>query len=165
MILYLILWSALRSGTMVDKEMINDPEIIVDSLRAQGYRITRAREDVIRILCNMKHYTVEQLVNELKCIKDDVNVATVYNNINFLVKERIINEYNFNNKNSVYQLNIGLHAHFVCIDCNNIYDIDVPSFTIIKDNIEKSMGFKILNAKLDMYGYCNNCKDKHFRKK
>ncbi|MDR1782061.1 MAG: transcriptional repressor [Bacilli bacterium] len=150
---------------MIDKETVNNPELIIDTLRAQGYRITRAREDIIKILCNMKHYTVEQLVTELKKIKDDVNVATVYNNVNFLVKEGIINEYNFNNKNSVYQLNIGLHAHLICIDCNDIYDIDVPSFMIIKDNVEKNSGFKILNAKLDMYGYCNNCKDNHIGNK
>ncbi|MDR3215765.1 MAG: transcriptional repressor [Bacilli bacterium] len=136
---------------------INNPEIIVDSLRAQGYRITKAREDIVRILCNVKHYTVEELVNELKAIKKDVNVATVYNNINFLVHEGIVNEYNFNNKNSVYELNIGLHAHLVCIDCNDIINIDIPTFKSIKDNVEKNTGFKILNAKLDMYGYCPSC--------
>ncbi|MDF9867435.1 Fur family peroxide stress response transcriptional regulator [Bacilli bacterium PM5-3] len=141
---------------MIDVNETN-PELIVDSLRAQGYRITKAREDIIRVLCNVKHYTVDELVQELKKIKKDVNVATVYNNMNFLVSEGIVNEYNFNNKNSVYELNIGLHAHLVCIDCNEVKNVDIPTFAKIKEKVEKETGFKVIDAKLDMYGHCNNC--------
>lgn len=141
---------------MIDINNTN-PELIVDSLRAQGYRITRAREDIIKVLCNVKHYTVDELVKELKKVKKDVNVATVYNNINFLVAEGIVNEYNFNNKNSVYELNIGLHAHLICIDCNEVKNIDIPAFSRIKDKVEKETGFKIIDAKLDMYGHCLDC--------
>ena len=136
---------------------ITNPELIVDSLRAQGYRITKAREDIIKVLCNLNHYTVEELVIELKKIRQDVNVATVYNNVNFLVSEGIVNEYNFNNKNSVYELNIGLHAHLVCIDCNKVMNVEIPSFNKIQDKIEKETGFKVINAKLDMYGHCKEC--------
>ena len=139
---------------------ITNSELIVDSLRAQGYRITKAREDIVKVLCNLNHYTVEELVIELKKIKQDVNVATVYNNVNFLVAEGIVNEYNFNNKNSVYELNIGLHAHLVCIDCNEVKNVDIPSFNKIKDKIEKETGFKIIDAKLDMYGHCIKCGNK-----
>ena len=143
---------------MIDPTNTN-PELIVDSLRAQGYRITKAREDIITVLCNVKHYTVEELVTELKKVRKEVNVATVYNNINFLVSEGIVNEYNFNNKNSVYELNIGLHAHLVCIDCNDVKNIDIPSFIKIKEKVEKETGFKIIDAKLDMYGHCNGCQE------
>lgn len=138
----------------------SNPELIVDMLRAQGYRITKAREDIIRVLCDVKHYTVEELIKELKKVKDDVNVATVYNNVNFLVSEGIVSEYNFNNKNSVYELNIGLHAHLVCIDCNDVCNVDIPSYEKIKDRIEKETGFNIIDAKLDMYGYCLECRPK-----
>ncbi|WP_423362860.1 radical SAM family heme chaperone HemW [Mycoplasma sp. P36-A1] len=136
-----------------------NPELIVDSLRAQGYRITRAREDIIKVLCNVKHYTVEELVTELKKIKDGVNVATVYNNLNFLVAEGIVNEYNFNNKNSVYELNIGLHAHLICIDCNDVINLEIPEFMQVKDRVEKETQFDVIDAKLDMFGHCKKCID------
>jgi len=136
----------------------NNPEAIVDSLRAQGYRITKTREDIIKVLCDVRHYTVDEIVKELKKIKDDVNVATVYNNINFLVAECIVNEYNFNNKSSVYyELNIGLHAHLICIDCNDVKNIEISDFKKIKNKVEKETGFRIVDAKLDMYGHCPNC--------
>lgn len=137
----------------------NNPEMIVDSLRAQGYRITKAREDIITILCNQGHYTVDELVNELKKIKDYVNVATVYNNVNFLVEEGILIEYNFMNKNSIYELNIGLHAHVICIDCNEVHNVNIPTFDKIKKSIEKETGFRIVDAKLDMYGHCKKCSE------
>lgn len=130
---------------------------IVDSLRAQGYRITKAREDIITILCDKQHYTVDELVKKLKNIKDNVNVATVYNNLNFLVSERIVNEYNFTNKNSVYELNTGIHAHLVCLDCSNLIDIDIPEYETIKNRIEKEKGFVIVDASLEMFGYCQDC--------
>ncbi|MEG0284254.1 MAG: transcriptional repressor, partial [Erysipelotrichales bacterium] len=81
----------------------------------------------------------------------------VYNNINFLVEEGIVNEYNFNNKNSVYELNIGLHAHLVCIDCNDVKNIEIPEFEKIKNEVEQQVGFNIIDAKLDMYGHCLKC--------
>lgn len=143
-----------------ENQNLKNPELIVDSLRAQGYRITKAREDIIKIMCNQGHYTVEELVNELKKVKDDVNVATVYNNVNFLVEERILEEYNFINKSSVYELNIGLHAHLVCIDCGKVENITIPSFEKIKNRVEKDSKFKILDAKLDMYGHCESCQEK-----
>lgn len=146
---------------MINNNVItNNSELIVDSLRAQGYRITKAREDIIMIMCNQGHYTVEDLVNELKKIKDDVNVATVYNNVNFLVEEGILIEYNFINKSSIYELNIGLHAHVICIDCHEVHNVNVSNFDKIKSNVEKETGFKILDAKLDMYGHCKKCLEK-----
>lgn len=144
---------------MIDKNNVS-PELIVDSLRAQGYRITKAREDIIRVLCEVDHFTVDELVKKLKEIKKDVNVATVYNNINFLVSEGIVNEFNFNNKNSVYELNIGLHAHLVCIDCNTVTNIEIPTFIKIKEMVENDLGFQIIDAKLDIYGHCLDCRKK-----
>lgn len=140
----------------MNKQDINAGKI-VDSLRAQGYRITKAREDIITILCDKQHYTVDELVKKLKNIKDNVNVATVYNNLNFLVSERIVNEYNFTNKNSVYELNTGIHAHLVCLDCSNLIDIDIPEYETIKNRIEKEKGFVIVDASLEMFGYCQDC--------
>jgi|GEM_PF-2219436 len=137
------------------------PEKIVDSLRAQGYRITKAREDIITILCNVKHYTVDELVHELKKTKDNVNVATVYNNINFLVDEGIVLEFNFNNKNTTYELNIGIHAHFVCVDCGYVTNVDVPEFDVIQQRVEQEIGCEITNTKLDMFGHCSTCLAQH----
>lgn len=130
---------------------------IVIALRAQGYRITKARESIIKVLCVGGHYTVDDVIKELKKEYDDVNVATVYNNINFLVKEGIVNECNFNSKNSVFELNIGLHAHLVCLDCDDVKNINVPEFIDIKNKVQNEYGFDIVNAKLDIYGKCNSC--------
>lgn len=137
--------------------MIKNPDVIIDALRAQGYRITKARENILSVLCKDGHYTVEALINKLKETQEDVNVATVYNNLNFLVSEGIVNEYNFNNKNSVYELNVGLHAHIICVDCNEVKNIEIPEFIKIQEDVEKSTGFEIINSKLDMYGRCYNC--------
>lgn len=130
---------------------------IVDSLRAQGYRITKAREDIIKILCDQKHYTVEELVKELKKIKENVNVATVYNNLNFLVAERIVNEYNFTNKNNVYELNTGIHAHLICLNCSDLIDVEIPEYEAIKQRIEQENEFIIIDASLEMFGFCKDC--------
>ncbi|MGL4383146.1 MAG: Fur family transcriptional regulator [Bacilli bacterium] len=140
---------------------LTNPDIVVDSLRAQGFRITKARENIISVMSKavQYHYTIEEIITKLKDIQKEVNVATVYNNINFLVAEGIVNEYNFNNKNCVYELNIGLHAHLVCLDCDDVKNIEVPEFIHFKNKIEDVSGFKIVNAKLDMYGQCIKCRN------
>lgn len=142
----------------MNDKVTNDPTLIADALRVQGYRITKARENIISVLCQGGHYTVEEIIEQLRHFQEGViNVATIYNNLNFLVGEGIINEYNFNNKNSVYELNIGLHAHLVCLDCAEVINIDIPEFMEIKKRVEDKMGFEIINAKLDMYGKCDAC--------
>lgn len=142
----------------MNNDINNDPTLIADALRAQGYRITKARENIINVLCEGGHYTVEEIVEKLRNLqKGVINVATVYNNVNFLVSEGIINEYNFNNKNSVYELNIGMHAHLVCLDCAEVINIELPEFAQIRNRVEEQMGFEIINAKLDMYGKCQSC--------
>ncbi len=132
-------------------------EVILDSLRAQGYRITKAREDIIRVLCLGGHFNIEQIGVALKQIKDDVNVATIYNNIRFLVDEHIVTEFAFNGRNSVYELNIGLHAHLICKSCGHIENVDLPGLNHLQEVVEDNTGFKVEENKLEFYGCCKSC--------
>ncbi len=136
-----------------------DSELIIDSLRAEGYRITKARENIIRVLCNGGHFGIEDIIKKLS-EQGEVNIATVYNNINFLVDERVVNEFAFNGKHSVYELNIGLHAHLICNVCGEIANVGIPGLAHIKDIVEENTGFVVEDNKLDFYGLCKKCKDK-----
>lgn len=67
-----------------------------DKIRAMGHRLTNNRIAMIEILEN-QHLTFKEIQVEMKK-KGYHNVATLYNNLEFLVKEKIIAELHIANK-------------------------------------------------------------------
>lgn len=139
--------------------MKNNKELIVDALRAQGYRITSARELLIGLMCEGGHFTIDDLVKQIANIQGEVNIATVYNNIRFLVDEGIVKEYQFGSRASYYELHNSVHAHFICEKCDIVKNIEIPGMMRLEDVVEQ-MGFKVKNSRLDVYGECLSCQNK-----
>lgn len=71
-------------------------EIYYEQIRAGGYRLTDNRKAVIDILEN-QHLTFKQIEQELNK-RGFYNVASIYNNLDFLVKQKIVIELFINNK-------------------------------------------------------------------
>lgn len=135
-------------------------DVIISSLRAEGYRITKAREEVVRILASGGHFSADDIAKQLSEKMGESNVATVYNNLNFLVREGIISENKFETK-SKYELNSGVHAHLICIKCNKVEeDFNIPGLNHIQKVIEDSTKFIIKEKNLVFKGICSDCQKK-----
>ncbi|MGL5021574.1 MAG: Fur family transcriptional regulator, partial [Mycoplasmatales bacterium] len=72
---------------------------IKTDLKNNGYRFTKAREEMINIFLEKPetHFTIEQILDELHKLGEN-NVATTYNNINAFVELKILREFTFNHK-------------------------------------------------------------------
>lgn len=134
----------------------NNKGLIVDALRAQGYRITSAREKIIGILCEGGHFTIDDIVKKMDQEQREANVATVYNNIRFLVYEGIVKEYQFASRAAYYELHTTVHAHFICEKCDIVKNIDIPGLLSLEHLVEE-MGFNVKHSRLDVYGECITC--------
>jgi Fe2+ or Zn2+ uptake regulation protein len=137
---------------------LND-ETIENYLRVKGYRIGKARKILIDLLQReLKHNNAEEIVRKLKKIKENVNVASVYNNLNFLVEKGLIKENRFNNSLFVhYELRTDEHAHLVCLDFENVKNVDILNLTKIKNEVAEKYGFEIFDISFNMYGRCASC--------
>ncbi len=86
-------------------------------------------EDILNI-CDHNHLSANEIYTQLKKKYKDLSKASIYRNIQQLVKEWKLNEIKIKNKkNSFYEKNIWTHIHF--IDQNwNITDIDLSNQNI-----------------------------------
>jgi len=139
---------------------MNEREKLFISLRKNNIRITKQRRAIIDVL-EGKHLTIQEVYNGLKK-KGFHKLGTVYNNIDFLLENKIVTTIFMNGKKH-YDLTIDetthsadSHIHVTCKVNNNIIEINHSNiFDEIKSNPIFS-GFKINKLQLVVEGVCEH---------
>ncbi len=128
-------------------------------LKQNKGRMTKSRSHMIDLFVENpdRHFTIEELISELRKLGEK-NVATVYNNIATFVDSKIVYEFTFNNKKH-YELAQGIHAHFVCLNCGSVTNIEIPGLTCIALEIEKKTGNMVTSNNIEFFGCCNKCQE------
>lgn len=131
---------------------------IIRDLRNKGIRITPQRRVILEYMIKTtNHPTVEEIYKDLLPNNPGMSVATVYNNLNVLVKEGFVNEMKFSDVTSRYDFVGEQHHHIVCEKCNHISDFHFNQTNIIVDKAQSETGYKVSNAKIELYGLCPKC--------
>lgn len=136
-------------------------EEIIEYLKGQGYRITETRVKILEVFFDNieEHLSMEEILNKLKEKKEVVNVASVYNTLNILIKEKIVEQYNFGNK-KVFELANALHGHFICRNCERTLNINVPGMDCLDALIYKKYSARVDESKIEFYGICEECQQR-----
>lgn len=126
-------------------------------LPAGRERNTAQKSFILNYLMSVKtHPTAETVYNEVKRKLPNISQGTVY---------RVLN--NFKNKGEVqiietkdivhFDADISDHAHFICEECGNVYDVinECSGCNILK-NRKIKVG-KINNYQIKFYGKCKKC--------
>lgn len=140
---------------------------IIDILTARKYRITEMRLMIVKIIAGTRHFTVKYVINEVnRFLKNKkVNVMSVYNIINLLIKEHLLFANVFNGKDIIYELIIDNTIHAVCENCFRIMHIDVADKTAlynyaISDKIRALNWDPAIHFTLEVHSICPDCKAK-----
>lgn len=139
-----------------------------NNLRSQSLRITQARKAIIDVL-EGKHLTLHEIYEAMK-LKGYHNLSTVYNNLDFLLKYKIITQIFVQGKKH-YDLaieetshNADSHIHVSCTASDNIIEINQKD---VFEKIKKHpafKGFDVSKIQLVVEGSCprydeDMCKD------
>lgn len=123
------------------------------------YKHSRQRETMLKILQGTKsHPSAEWLYCEMKREFPNISLATVYRNLNFLLRSKQIIRLDIGSGTEHYDADCSQHCHLVCNTCNSICDIIFP------DNIDLHIKAQDLNDitvesySLIFYGMCEKCK-------
>lgn len=119
--------------------MIDKKERYFDVLRKRNLRITEPRRALIEILED-NHLTFKEIQKKL-AERGFTNVSTIYNNLDFLIQEKIAVEL-YINETKYYDLaidnkmhNADSHIHVLVKDNNKITEVSsVDIFDYIKDH-------------------------------
>lgn len=129
---------------------------IKKQLAAKGYRLTRPRQEIFAILSHEPQSVVE-IIGQLKKKKIKIDKVTVYRTLASFVKLDLVEETQFKNKISVYELADHQHHHHVlCEKCGKIEDISLDEKILIKA-AKKSSSFQITSHHLEFFGLCKKC--------
>ena len=105
-----------------------------EKLRNAGLRPTRQRIIVANILLNGKnrHFTAEDLQNEIIKFGEHMSLATVYNCLNNFKKSGIIKQVESLGETAVFDTNISHHHHFMNEETGELIDFDPTEINLNK---------------------------------
>ena len=97
-----------------------------------------------------------------KLIKEfpDLSMGTVYRNLKILVEQDLIKKIDFGSTFDRFDANITQHYHFICENCNAIFDLELPVDEELNKRVNKASPFTARRHRIEFYGTCNQCKEK-----
>ncbi|MBQ8164465.1 MAG: transcriptional repressor [Clostridia bacterium] len=102
------------------------------------------------------HPTADQIFIRAKEQNSKVVLATVYNNLNSLVKEGKIRRIAVSGKPDCYD-NTFRHDHTVCVKCGALSDIMIDDIT---EEIKSKLGDSFVSYDLNVSYICDECREK-----
>jgi Fe2+ or Zn2+ uptake regulation protein len=133
---------------------------IVFNLQRKGNRITRTRKKIIEIFSGeTKPISAKNLLKMLST-ESKVNKTTVYREIEFLLRQNLIQQVFIDPKEIFYE-STGLehHHHFVCNNCGSLENVYLGrELEKTERKLELEKKFKIEKHSLEFFGLCANCK-------
>lgn len=135
-------------------------EPFYNKLREQGLRVTEPRKAIVNVLTG-RHLTFQEIKQELEK-KRHVNLASLYNNIDFLLKHEAIVEIHINGK-TYYDLAIeelshdaNSYIHTSCNMSNAIIEVMDDSIIELIKAHPRFKHFKIDKISINVEGKCTD---------
>lgn len=123
-------------------------------------KYSKQREEILKIIQTENHPTAEKIFQEVQKEIPNISLATVYRNLNILLKQKFITKVNCINEKDRFDKIITPHSHMECMICKNIYDWEYTLPEKLKAEMQKKEEFKIDAMHIILTGVCLNCQKK-----
>lgn len=133
---------------------------ILEELKNKGYRITKPREELLKIL-DKYPLTVQEMDKELNKKNIHIDLASIYRSLELFVNMGIVHVIELGEDKKRYELvnDQNHHHHLVCNRCGTIEDIEINEKNLLQE-VQKKTSFKIDHHHLEFFGICMNCHNK-----
>ena len=135
-------------------------------LRENGLKVTSQRLMILEALIKRpdKHLTAEEIYELVKAENPDIGLATIYRTIQLLSELNLIDKLNLGDGQVRYEIgqldkdhNIHHHHHLICLNCDKILTFEDDLLDQLEDTIEETMGFRVVDHEVKLFGYCSEC--------
>jgi Fur family transcriptional regulator, ferric uptake regulator len=127
-------------------------------VRQHGGRITSSRRFLLQAIFAYKgHSTVEELAAKVQAKAPDVNISTIYRNVEELEKLGVIVHSHLGHGAATYHLAAGAHSHFVCEECGTTFEAPDELFRSLAKSAKAQHGFEINPHHFAIFGRCQDC--------
>jgi Fur family ferric uptake transcriptional regulator len=138
-------------------------------LRDIGLKVTGPRIKILEFFHEHpgSHFSADDVYMALSKDGLEIGLATVYRVLTQFEQAGILLRSHFESGKAegkaIFELNEGVHHdHLVCLDCGHVEEFVDPAIETRQKEIATSLGFKLQEHALAMYGTCakKNCKNK-----
>jgi Fur family transcriptional regulator, ferric uptake regulator len=136
-----------------DREPIRSLDAALDRCQALGMRLSKQRRFILELLWQQQeHLSAREIYNRLNQMGKDIGHTSVYQNLEALSDEGIIECVERSN-GRLYGNISDPHSHVNCIDTNQILDVHVELPAELIQHIEDQTGVRITSYSIDFFGY------------
>jgi Fe2+ or Zn2+ uptake regulation protein len=123
-----------------------------------GLRMTKQRKLVYDVLMEERdHPTATEVYIRSKERMSSISLATVYNCLETLSAAGLVKQVNVGRDASRFCPNLAPHAHFICADCGEVYDIGLKNNAEMESVWALPEGTRIDHLEVAMKGLCAKC--------
>lgn len=130
-------------------------------MSANNLKSTQQRFDIAETFFKIdSHISLDEMLLKVKKKNRNVGYATVYRTMKLLKDCDLAIERQFADGQTRYE-NIpegGHHDHIICLKCSRIEEFQNQQIEDLQDSIADKYGFELVNHKLELYGYCKDCR-------
>ncbi len=125
---------------------------------AQGGRITSSRRLLLHALFDSPgDRTAEEIADEVQRRAPDINISTVYRNLEELERLGVVVHAHLGHGPATYYLATVAHGHFVCEGCGAVIEAPGDVFRSLSQAAKDRFGFEVHAYHFAVLGYCQNC--------
>ena len=131
--------------------------------REHGMKCTPSRLRVYQILeKNVSPLGAQEIFETINQEAHVADLSTVYRILNaFVQQEMVIRTVIDGDDRALYEVKRHEHKHhFVCLRCKEVFPLAGCPLERYEQNLGQEEGFVVEGHKLEIYGYCPNCKEK-----
>jgi Fur family ferric uptake transcriptional regulator len=144
-----------------DAQLAGGQELIEDVLarmRSRGGRATSARRLLLAALvATPGHLSAEQLTAEVQARAPDVNLSTIYRNLEELERLRVVDRTHLGHGPATYHLASAAHGHLVCEKCGSMTEVPQELFAGLAEQARERYGFAVDPHRFAVTGRCASC--------
>lgn len=140
---------------------MNDSRAI-NAVRAAGGRVTPERKLLLRIITDNAHLDASEIFLLAREEIPKISLSTVYRAIGLLRELGIVSANDLGEDHCHYEVQARKHHHCICLGCGKV--IEIPSADAVRALTDRS-GFKVVEAKVELTGYCRQCSENRARRK
>lgn len=128
-------------------------------LKEKGLKSTRQRDVIVEeFFRKHDHLTVDQLWHQARERDPKIGYATVYRTLKLLTESGLAYKREFGGGQARFEhITDHHHDHLICLSCGNIIEFENDEIEHLQDRVCKRHRFKMINHKMELYGYCEHC--------
>ena len=134
----------------------------IEAVRAAGGRVTPERKLLLRIISDNAHLDASEIFLLAKKEIPKISLSTVYRAIGLLKDLGIVSANDLGEDHCHYEVQARKHYHCICLGCGKV--IEIPYADAIKALTDR-YGFEVVEAKVELTGYCRQCSENRARRK